>query len=396
MSLRGPADRRACSWCRSSSSPWPSSSPAPPRPTSSTASTSNWCPAGPQLPPRRRDRRRGVGQRPRSVRPRCTRRASRTARSVSCPSPNVNRRRAGAPKVTVAQAVAAARAGDAFTVSSTSGSGRYRVLATRVPDGAVDLVGLSLHDVDATMGRLRWVLIAAIAIVIGILGVVVFWVLRLGVRPLKRMTRTAGAIAAGDLSQRVPAEADGHRGARARRRAQRHAHDHRGRVRRAGRERGPPAPLRRRRVARAAHPGHHHPRLRRAVPARGPVRTRRPRPGHASHRAGVGAHGVAGRRPAAAGAARRGSPARAGARRPRRARHRRRRRRACGGARSGRHRRGGRRRDRRGRRGPAAPGRGQPGRQRARCTRRRGHRCRSGSTTAAGGRWSRSTTTVRA
>ncbi len=59
------------------------------------------------------------------------------------------------------------------------------------------------------MGRLRTVLIVAIAIVIGILGLVVFWVLRLGVRPLKRMTKTAGAIAAGDLSERVPAEADG-------------------------------------------------------------------------------------------------------------------------------------------------------------------------------------------
>ena len=59
-----------------------------------------------------------------------------------------------------------------------------------------NVVALSLHDVDATMSRLRWVLLAAIAIVIGILGVVVFWVLRLGVRPIKRMTKTAGAIAA--------------------------------------------------------------------------------------------------------------------------------------------------------------------------------------------------------
>src|SRR5207248_5092818 len=88
------------------------------------------------------------------------------------------------------------------------GSGRYRVLATRVP-GGVNVVGLSLHDVDATMGRLRWVLIAAVGMVIGILGFVVFWVLRLGVRPIKRMTKTAGAIAAGDLSQRVPEEAEG-------------------------------------------------------------------------------------------------------------------------------------------------------------------------------------------
>ena len=75
------------------------------------------------------------------------------------------------------------------------------------------MVGLSLQDVDATMSKLRWVLLAAIAIVIGILGVVVFWVLRLGVRPLKRMTKTAGAIAAGDLSERVPGGSRGHRGA---------------------------------------------------------------------------------------------------------------------------------------------------------------------------------------
>jgi two-component system OmpR family sensor kinase len=122
--------------------------------------------------------------------------------------PNVTTDRGVGPKIRTAEAVDAARAGDAFTVSSISGSGRYRVMAVRVP-GAVDVVGLSLHDVDVTMGRLRWVLLAAIAIVIGILGVVVFWVLRLGVRPLKRMTRTAGVIAAGDFSQRVPAEPEG-------------------------------------------------------------------------------------------------------------------------------------------------------------------------------------------
>lgn len=122
--------------------------------------------------------------------------------------PNVGTGQSGTPNVTVASALSAARSGNAFTVSSTSGSGRYRVLAMRTP-GSVNVVALSLHDVDATMSRLRWVLIAGIAVVIGILGLVVFWVLRLGVRPLKRMTRTAGAIAAGDLSQRVPAEADG-------------------------------------------------------------------------------------------------------------------------------------------------------------------------------------------
>jgi two-component system OmpR family sensor kinase len=122
--------------------------------------------------------------------------------------PNVNGGGNGEPAPSVTQVLDSARTGDAFTVSSTTGSGRYRALAVRVP-GAVNVVALSLHDVDATMSRLRWVLFAGIVIVIGILGVVVFWVLRLGVRPLKRMTRTAGTIAAGDLSQRVPAEPEG-------------------------------------------------------------------------------------------------------------------------------------------------------------------------------------------
>src|SRR6478672_4860090 len=63
------------------------------------------------------------------------------------------------PVLTVSQVADSARTGDAFTAASSSGSGRYRALAVRVP-GAVNVVALSLHDVDATMSRLRWVLVA--------------------------------------------------------------------------------------------------------------------------------------------------------------------------------------------------------------------------------------------
>ena len=107
--------------------------------------------------------------------------------------------------MSTATAREAVRAGHPITVGSTSGSGRYRLLAVRASDGSIGVAALSLHDVDATMNRLRLVLVVAVSMVIGILGLVVFWVLRLGVRPIKRMTRTASAIAAGDLSQRVPA-----------------------------------------------------------------------------------------------------------------------------------------------------------------------------------------------
>jgi two-component system OmpR family sensor kinase len=125
------------------------------------------------------------------------------------PRPTPNGSNADAPAVTVADAVHGVRTGRPFTVGSTSGSGSFRMYATRLPDGSISLVGLSLRDVDATMSRLRLVLLVAVGMVIAILGLVVFWVLRLGVRPIKRMTATAGVIAGGDLSQRVPQERPG-------------------------------------------------------------------------------------------------------------------------------------------------------------------------------------------
>ena len=93
------------------------------------------------------------------------------------------------------------------------------------------------------------------------LALVAWWVIRLGVRPIKQMTATATPIAGGDLSHRVP---DGDRRHRGRRRsasrstrcsdASRSAFDERTRVGAAA------APVRRRRVPRAAHAGDDDPR----------------------------------------------------------------------------------------------------------------------------------------
>ena len=236
--------------------------------------------------------------------------------------------------------------------------------------GMAVVVALPLDDVDdavrrLVVGRGRWPCCACSPCS----RLVTWWVIRLGVRPVQRMTETAGAIAAGDLSQRV---------ARGRARAPRPAtlgvalNGMLGRIEEAfderTRVRGPAAPVRRRRVARAAHAGHHDPRLRRAVPRRRARRARRPRRGDATHRAGGGPHGQPRRRPAAPRPPRPGPPARAGAGRPRadladdavrdalavEPGPRR-----CGLVRW----RPGRRA---GRRGPPAPGGRQPGRQRAR------------------------------
>jgi two-component system, OmpR family, sensor kinase len=127
-----------------------------------------------------------------------------------------------APDISAAQARAAAAA-DAdhfFTVGSSGNGPRYRVRATIDDHGdergsggdsgseRIEIVAASLADTDATVSRLVAVEVAATGVVLTILGLVAFWVLRLGVRPLKEMTRAATVIA-GDISHRVPSAPEG-------------------------------------------------------------------------------------------------------------------------------------------------------------------------------------------
>ncbi len=92
-----------------------------------------------------------------------------------------------------------------MTVSAKGGSGtRYRVVATSSPFSATTtIVAVPLSEVDATLSRLAIVEALVIGAILLSLGVVAFFVVRLGLRPLDRMGETAGAIAAGDLSRRV-------------------------------------------------------------------------------------------------------------------------------------------------------------------------------------------------
>ncbi len=82
---------------------------------------------------------------------------------------------------------------------------RYRAVV--VPDdrgGTPLLLALPLTDVDAAVSRLVTVEVVVSTLILAILALVAFWVIRLGVRPIKAMTETATAIAGGDLSHRVP------------------------------------------------------------------------------------------------------------------------------------------------------------------------------------------------
>ncbi len=105
------------------------------------------------------------------------------------------------------------RAGQAITVDSDRSDSRYRLLARGENQrGRMLVLGLSLDDVDGAVRRLVAAEAIAVLSILSVLGLVTWWVIRLGVQPIRDMTATAGAIAAGDLSQRV---ADGTEGTEA-------------------------------------------------------------------------------------------------------------------------------------------------------------------------------------
>ena len=112
------------------------------------------------------------------------------------------------PVFTAARVTAAAQTGLPFTVGSRDSDVRYRARAyVDNRSGDIVVLALPIDHVDDAMARLVAVELAAAAAIAAALGLVGWWVIHLGVRPVKQMTRVATAIAAGDLSQRVP-EAD--------------------------------------------------------------------------------------------------------------------------------------------------------------------------------------------
>ncbi|MFE9708319.1 ATP-binding protein [Streptomyces sp. NPDC005930] len=99
------------------------------------------------------------------------------------------------------------RDGEPFSAPSTAGGGRWRVIALPngpgQPAGSVVAAG-SLSEVDGAMHRLTGRVLLIDVAVLGLLGVAGWFAVRAGLRPLRRIETTAAAIAAGDLSSRVP------------------------------------------------------------------------------------------------------------------------------------------------------------------------------------------------
>ena len=92
-----------------------------------------------------------------------------------------------------------------FTVHAQRGGDRYRVRASIEPQSGnyILIIAAPLSGVDSTLDRLLLVeLLVTVAVLVAI-GGLALWTVRLGLRPLEAMGKTADAITAGDLTLRV-------------------------------------------------------------------------------------------------------------------------------------------------------------------------------------------------
>jgi two-component system OmpR family sensor kinase len=93
--------------------------------------------------------------------------------------------------------------GDPFTVSSVDGDTTYRAVATPAENGAF-VRAIPLDDVDETVNQLILFQVIGVSVVLLVLAAVGWWVIRLGIRPIRAMTRSADEISEDALSVRVP------------------------------------------------------------------------------------------------------------------------------------------------------------------------------------------------
>ncbi|GGK16947.1 putative sensor histidine kinase PhoR [Pilimelia terevasa] len=96
---------------------------------------------------------------------------------------------------------ARAATGRPFTVAA---DGTWRAVARSREGGGVVVLAASLREVAATTRSLLLIDAAAGGVVLVALGLVGFWVVRIGLSPLTRMGEVAARITVGDLSRRVP------------------------------------------------------------------------------------------------------------------------------------------------------------------------------------------------
>jgi two-component system OmpR family sensor kinase len=92
--------------------------------------------------------------------------------------------------------------------ATTAGGPVFRVRASMLPDGNVLIVAQPQVDIGSTIHHLLLVELAVTggAVVVALIGGL--WLVRIGLRPLRDMERSAESIADGNLTERVPGEND--------------------------------------------------------------------------------------------------------------------------------------------------------------------------------------------
>ncbi|WP_234983335.1 cell wall metabolism sensor histidine kinase WalK [Demequina sp. NBRC 110053] len=95
-----------------------------------------------------------------------------------------------------------------LTVPAEAGGGEFRVLARPAGNGW-DITAMSMDDVNAAMQRLITIEAIGIALMLAGLAVVAWWVIRLGVNPMRRMVDASARIADGDLAVRLEGAGSG-------------------------------------------------------------------------------------------------------------------------------------------------------------------------------------------
>jgi two-component system, OmpR family, sensor kinase len=88
------------------------------------------------------------------------------------------------------------------------GSEEFRVAAVTFPSGVESVVAVPLGDTNATLSHLGLIELVVSGGILIALGLAAWWLVGVGLRPLRRMGEVAGQIAAGDLSRRVEPDND--------------------------------------------------------------------------------------------------------------------------------------------------------------------------------------------
>ena len=96
------------------------------------------------------------------------------------------------------------RDGAGPTTVDSDGHTEWRMASGELPGGYTVVVGSDSRGDEAAIGRLVRIELVVGLIVLALLGVTGYLLVRNSLRPLAEVERTARAIAAGDLSQRVP------------------------------------------------------------------------------------------------------------------------------------------------------------------------------------------------